>query len=327
MNSANIKISVGMGIIGTQLSKKLLEIRIKSIDKEAIEKADWIAHLAGANLTEGRWNKKRKQLIIESRIKREWKIRVAKIKTAMLLAPQGGGLERMAGPVKKGFGAGQSFSAAIFDMDGVLADNMDYHTRAWELFLKKHAPHLKIDDVKPHYGKTNADLMSFIFGRPLTADEVERYGEEKESLYRQLYATEMAPLPGLLDFLEELRAKKWQAVVATSAPRSNVDFLLDGLHIRRFFDAVIDASQVIRGKPDPEIYLRASRAAGCKPENCIVFEDALSGIEAGRRAGMRVVGVATTLPAVSLTGTALVIKDFREVNVAKLEKLLLRRHF
>jgi beta-phosphoglucomutase len=210
-------------------------------------------------------------------------------------------------------------------MDGVLADNMGYHTKAWELFIRKYAPNLEIGDVTPHYGKTNTDLMSYVFNRRLTPDEVERYGEEKEQLYRELYASGMAPLPGLLDFLRELKEKGRHAVVATSAPKSNVDFLLDGLQIRGFFNAVVDASHVSRGKPDPEIYLKAAARVGCRPEACVVFEDAIAGVEAGRRAGMMVVGVATTLPAERLTGTVLVIRNFYEVNVTRLNELLLLR--
>jgi HAD superfamily hydrolase (TIGR01509 family) len=207
-------------------------------------------------------------------------------------------------------------------MDGVLADNMRYHTKAWDMFIRKYAPRLEIGDVTPHYGKTNADLMSYVFGRRLTPEEVEHYGEEKERLYRELYAASMAPLPGLLDFLRELKEKELRTVVATSAPPSNVDFLLDGLQLRELFDAVIDAGQVTRGKPDPEIYLIAAAKVGCRPEACVVFEDAIAGVEAGRRAGMTVVGVATTLPAERFTGTAFVIKDFREVNVHRLNELL-----
>lgn len=216
--------------------------------------------------------------------------------------------------------------AAIFDMDGVIADNMGYHTRAWELFIRKHAPNLEIADVTPHYGKTNSDLMSYVFGRRLPPAEVDRYGEEKERLYRELYAADMAPLAGLVEFLRELKSEGLHAVVATSAPKSNVDFLLDGLKIRSLFDAVVDAGHVTRGKPDPEIYLRAAAKVGCGPETCAVFEDALAGIEAGRLARMMVIGVATTLPPERLTGTRLVIKDFREVNVARLNELLLKRN-
>jgi beta-phosphoglucomutase family hydrolase len=214
---------------------------------------------------------------------------------------------------------------AIFDMDGVIADNMGFHAQAWELFIRKYAPHLKIQDVTPHYGKTNADLMGFVFGRALTPEEVERYGEEKERFYRGLYSGNMAPLPGLLDLLESLREYGVRTAVATSAPKSNVDFLLDGLGMRAFFDLVIDAAGVKKGKPDPEIYLKSAHRLGCKPAACVVFEDAPAGVEAGRRAGMKVVGVATTLPPDKLPGTDLIIKDFREIDVPRIINLIDQR--
>jgi beta-phosphoglucomutase len=218
------------------------------------------------------------------------------------------------------------FCAAIFDMDGVIADNMVYHTKAWEKFLQKYSPGLEIGDVTSKYGMTNADLMSYVLSRKLTPAEVERYGEEKEALYRELYAADMAPLPGLVDFLQDLRSAGIRAVVATSAPQSNVDFLLDGLKIRPLFDAVVDAGHVNRGKPEPEIYLTAASRVGCRPDACVVFEDAMAGIEAGRRAAMMVIGVATTSPPEKLPGTRLVIKDFREVSVARLNELLFSKN-
>ncbi len=216
----------------------------------------------------------------------------------------------------------QRLCAAIFDMDGVIADNMVYHTKAWERFLQKYSPAMEIGDVTSKYGMTNADLMSHVLSKKLTSAEVDRYGEEKEAIYRELYAPAMAPLPGLVDFLRELRANSMRAVVATSAPQSNVDFLLDGLKLRPLFDAVVDAGHVNRGKPEPEIYLTAASRVGCRPDACVVFEDAMAGIEAGRRAAMMVVGVATTFPPEKLTGTRLVIKDFREVTVARLNDLM-----
>jgi beta-phosphoglucomutase family hydrolase len=215
--------------------------------------------------------------------------------------------------------------AVIFDMDGVIVDNMPHHAKAWEMFLKRHSPDLSIEGVTPHFGKTNKDIMGLIFGRQAAAEEVARWSEEKEGLYREIYAGDMAPLPGLLDLLKTLRKRGVRTVVATSAPKKNVDFVLDGLKIRSWFDAVVDASEVKKGKPDPEIYLAAARKVGCPPEACVVFEDSLAGIQAGLSAGMKVIGVATTLPAERLNGTELVIRDFREVTVVRLERLA-RKH-
>ena len=212
--------------------------------------------------------------------------------------------------------------AVIFDLDGVIVDNMGYHKRAWEIFIKKHNPGLAMEDFSRHFGRTNRDLVPLVFGRTLSEEEVAVYGEEKEALYRRLYAEHIAPLPGLLNFLRELKEKHVRAVIATSAPKKNLDLVLDGLGIRPWFDALVDASEVEKGKPDPEIYLKAAQKVGRAPEVCIVFEDSRAGIQAGLNAGMKVVGVATTLPPEKLSGTHLVISDFREISVARLERLV-----
>ena len=136
------------------------------------------------------------------------------------------------------------FCAAIFDMDGVVADNMAYHTKAWEMFLQKYAPGLKIGDVSSKYGMTNTDLMSFVLSRRLSRAEVERYGEEKEQFYRKIYAADMAPLPGLVDFLREIKASGMRAVVATSAPKSWKKEVFDRVWAISFHDRQVTLTRV-----------------------------------------------------------------------------------
>jgi beta-phosphoglucomutase len=223
------------------------------------------------------------------------------------------------GKVSKRKTASLRACAAIFDMDGVIVDNMRHHARAWEAFLRRRAPGLKIEDVMPHFGKTNRDILRIVLGDRAGFEEVALWSEEKEGLYREIYAAEMTPLPGLLQLLRTLRKRGIRTVIATSAPRINVDFVLDGLKIRSWFDVIVDASEVKLGKPDPEIYLQAARKAGCPPEACVVFEDSLAGIEAGLRAGMKVVGVATTLAAERLKDAEMVIRDFREITLSRPE--------
>jgi beta-phosphoglucomutase len=225
----------------------------------------------------------------------------------------------MPGKVSKRKRASLEACAAIFDMDGVIVDNMRHHAKAWEAFLRRRAPDLRIEAVMPHFGKTNRDILRLVLGDRAGPEEVALWGEEKEGLYREIYAAEMTPLPGLLHLLKTLRKRGIRTIVATSAPGINVDFVLDGLKIRPWFDAVVDASEVKAGKPDPEIYLQAARKAACLPEACVVFEDSLAGIEAGLRAGMKVVGVATTLPAEKLRGAEMVIRDFREITLSRAE--------
>jgi beta-phosphoglucomutase len=213
--------------------------------------------------------------------------------------------------------------AVIFDMDGVIVDNMKYHKKAWEMFLKMHAPEMDVEEFSMHFGKVNKDLLKIVFQREISDEEESRFGEEKEAFYRELYAEDIAPTEGLVGFLKELNENGVKAAVASAAPKINVDFVFEKTGLRQYFDVSIDANDVTRGKPDPEIYLKAAEKLNCHPEACLVFEDSMPGIQAGRNAGMKVIGVATSHPAEILKETELVIKDFTDVNIETVRNYLM----
>ncbi len=200
--------------------------------------------------------------------------------------------------------------AVIFDMDGVLADNNPWHIRAWMEFAAKHGRKITPADVTSRFGCTNQDYISFLFERAVGKEEAEQLGEEKEKLYRELYKKEMKPLAGLVSFIESCHASGIRIGLGTSAPASNAWFVLDGFHIRKYFSVVIDASQISKGKPDPEIYLLASAKLGVPAEKCLVFEDSAFGVEAGKRAGMKVAGVLTSHKPEELKKADLLVHDF-----------------
>ncbi|MBD2752264.1 HAD family hydrolase [Spirosoma validum] len=215
--------------------------------------------------------------------------------------------------------------AALFDMDGVLVDNTDFHVNAWLQFAQKHnRPLTKEQYVENINGHVSADAMAYVFQRPISPGELIVLTEEKEAIYRELYRPHLAPAPGLLDFLNALKEEHVRLAVGTSAPESNVRFTLDGLSLRPYFDAIVDASMIHKGKPDPEIYLTAAKRVGIEPAHCVVFEDALAGIEAGLRAGMKVVALATTHTPDELTdaGVSLIVSDFTDLTPDKVRNLL-----
>ncbi|GAB3774241.1 HAD family hydrolase [Spirosoma horti] len=215
--------------------------------------------------------------------------------------------------------------AALFDMDGVLIANTDFHINAWLQFARQHERPLTRDQYVEHInGRVAADAMAYVFQRPFSSGELITLTEEKEAIYRELYRPYRQPTPGLLDFLTALRAQSVKLAVGTSAPESNVRFTLDELPLRPYFDTVVDASMVHRGKPDPEIYLTAAQRVGIEPGQCVVFEDALAGIEAGLRAGMNVIALATTHTRDELadTGASLVVDDFTELSVDTVRALI-----
>ncbi|MDB5243246.1 MAG: family phosphatase [Spirosoma sp.] len=215
--------------------------------------------------------------------------------------------------------------AALFDMDGVLVDNTEFHINAWLQFAQRHGFPLTKDQYVDHInGRVSADAMAYVFGRPIADDELTTLTEEKESIYRELYAPHLQPTSGLLAFLDKLKAENIKLAVGTSAPVSNVSFTLDGLPLRPYFDVIVDASMIQHGKPNPEIYLTAAQRLGIDPTCCVVFEDALAGIEAGLRAGMTVIALATTHTHAELadTGAALIVDDFTGLTVDAVRALV-----
>jgi beta-phosphoglucomutase len=209
----------------------------------------------------------------------------------------------------------KKIKAAIFDMDGVVVDNHQYHYQAWSEFCHKHHYPLTEEIYRDKFnGKTNKDLFCMIFGE-ISPSQIAQYAAEKEGLYRQLYFPHLAPLKGLLDFLEYLKAQHIKLALGTSAPTENVDFVLDNLRLRQYFEVVVDGTQVERGKPDPQVYQMCVYKLGLEPQQCVVFEDSLAGLESGERAGCRIVAVATSHQAYELKPkTDLVIHDFTEAR-------------
>ncbi len=205
--------------------------------------------------------------------------------------------------------------AALFDMDGVLVDNAAYHQQAWGAFARRLGKPLGPNDYMLHInGRVAAAALNYLLGRAPQPADVQQCVDEVDGLYRELYRPHLAPTPGVLAFLDYLKKRGIRIAVGTSAPAINVGFTLDGLGIRSYFDTVVDATMVSRGKPDPVVYLTAANRLGVEPAHCVVFEDALSGIEAGCRAGMAVVALATTHTPAQLadSGAALIISDFTD---------------
>jgi beta-phosphoglucomutase family hydrolase len=213
--------------------------------------------------------------------------------------------------------------AVIFDMDGVVVDNISYHFDAWRQFAARYSRGLSDDELTRYVnGRVAREVLEYLFRQALTDEEVHRYTEEKEGLYRELYRPHLKPTEGLLPFLETLRTNGISTAVATSAPYSNIDFTLGGTGTRPYFREIVDARHVKRGKPDPEIYLQAASRLGIPPDRCIVIEDALLGVQAGLGAGMKVIGITTTHPAAELSNTHLVINDFHELSLPILKQLV-----
>lgn len=210
-------------------------------------------------------------------------------------------------------------------MDGVLVDNMRIHAEAFDVFYERHGITDRKDVRKELSGLGNDEIMQCLFTPERLAElgGWQALSDEKEAIYRELYAPRIRPAAGLLDFLEALRRSGIVCAVGSSADMRNIRFVFEKCGLASYFQAVVSSEQVTHCKPDPEIYLKAAEALRLRPDECVVFEDARAGIEAGRRAGMKVVALATTLPREELerTTAALVIDDFTQMSVERLQSL------
>ncbi|MFD0749722.1 HAD family hydrolase [Mucilaginibacter calamicampi] len=212
--------------------------------------------------------------------------------------------------------------AVIFDMDGTLVDNTPYHYRTWQVMFEKYG--MGELPVQTYYAEFSGvpvfDTVQRIFS---DRDSVglHQLVNEKETIYQRLYTPHAAPIKGLIAFLDELKQNGIKIAIASSASIHDIDFVLDRIHVRDYFDVIIDGSQVSKGKPNPEIFLKAAAHLQTPPEHCAVIEDSIAGIKAGNGAGMKVIGITTGNTAEKLQPSAMVINDFTALSVKKLAAL------
>jgi beta-phosphoglucomutase len=208
--------------------------------------------------------------------------------------------------------------AFLFDMDGVIVDSNPVHKIALKQFCEKYGHHLSEEQLRTKiYGRTNKDWITNVFGK-LEAAQLKKYADEKETLFRNLYADTIKAVDGLEEFLKLLDRNQTDRAIATSAPIENVDFTLEKTGLRKYFKTILDESFVTKGKPDPEIYLKTAAALNYEPQHCVVIEDSLSGVRAGKLAGCKVVGITTTHTAAELSETDYLIDNFCGLDPKKL---------
>jgi len=191
--------------------------------------------------------------------------------------------------------------AVLWDLDGTLVDSEDYHWQAWRDTMAAEGVTLTYEQFRGTFGQRNDTILRQFLGDAADAARIERVGDAKEILYRDLVQRGgLAPLPGAAEWVRRLHREGWAQAIASSAPRLNIDAVLAVIGLAGEFDAATSAEDVRRGKPDPEVFLVAAARLGVPPARAIVVEDAGAGIEGARRAGMRSIAVVregTALPA------------------------------
>ena len=211
---------------------------------------------------------------------------------------------------------------ALFDWDGVVIDSSAQHEKSWEMLAREIGRPLPEDHFLRGFGMKNEVIIPDILQWTSDRAEIERLSLRKEALYREIIEEEgITPLPGVRELLQTFAARDVPCAVASSTHRKNIETVFDVIGIREFFAAVVTAENVARGKPDPDVFLKSAAALGRAPSSCVVFEDALVGIDAGLAAGAKVVAVATTNPLAALDRAHLAVPSLAALRWDDLAEL------
>jgi beta-phosphoglucomutase len=211
-------------------------------------------------------------------------------------------------------------SGIVFDMDGTLVDNMNFHKKAWFNFLNGHGIPVTDDEFARKNHGIITEIVPRFFPRKLSGDETFRLGREKERIYRELYKPHVKPIEGLKEFLQILQGAGIRMALATAADLENIDFTIDALGIRSYFSAITGSEEVKFGKPNPEVYTLSAHKLQVASADCVAFEDSTAGIESAQLAGMRVVALTTTHNREELApyNPVKIIDNYRQISLNEL---------
>lgn len=208
-------------------------------------------------------------------------------------------------------------------MDGVICHTNPHHAIAFAAFFDRYNVEHSKEEFEQHmYGKHNSYIMSHFFKRPIQGEELAQLEYEKEALFREMYKDKVETIAGYMDFLNQLKEEKFKTAVATSAPKANMDLIVDALKLEDKMESMMASENVTLHKPHPEVYLKSAENLVVEPSHCLVFEDSFSGITAGLNAGMKVVAVLSSHKKEELPACSYYIDDYTQIDVQKVWDIL-----
>ena len=180
----------------------------------------------------------------------------------------------------------------LWDLDGTLVDSGDFHFQSWQTVMAREGTTLSRETFQQSFGQKNDQILRTWLGASATMEKIRQVGDDKEAEYRRLArAHGLTPLPGAREWVARLREHGWRQAIASSAPRQNIDVMLELIGLAKAFNVIVSAEDVTLGKPDPQVFLTAAERLGVATSRAVVVEDAAAGVEAARRGGMKVIGV------------------------------------
>jgi len=202
----------------------------------------------------------------------------------------------------------------VFDLDGVLVDTGPFHKQSWYDLAAKEGFDMSDELFYSTFGMQNYAIIPVLAGRQVPAEEIERMSEWKERRYRELIADKLELMEGARELLEDLKSNGFLLAIGSSAPRANLDVVLKCCNIFDYFNACVTGEDVRNSKPAPDTFLKAAEKLKLPPQRCVVIEDSVPGIQAGKAAGMAVVAITTTRNRRDIKDADKIIDSFTELR-------------
>lgn len=209
----------------------------------------------------------------------------------------------------------------LWDLDGTIVDTFEAHYQSWEIVLPEYGIPFTPEKYRRSFGMTNTGVLSVFMDGPADRELVDTIAERKEEAFREVLRGHVHAHPGVREWLERLQSWGARQALASSAPQANIDLMLDELGIRPYFAAVVSGAD-LPSKPAPAVFLKAADCLGLPPRRCVVFEDAVAGVQAAKRGGMACVAVTTTNPADLLQEADLVVDRLTQLTEEAFSGLL-----
>jgi beta-phosphoglucomutase len=210
----------------------------------------------------------------------------------------------------------------IFDLDGVLVDTGHAHKQSWYDLADKEGFSMTDDFFYSTFGMQNYQIIPMLLGRDTQSDEVCRLSDWKEQRYREIIAENLIPAEGAESLLCDLKNEDFLLAVGSSAPPANLELVLAKTNLKDYFDAYVTGQDVINGKPAPDTFLKAAEKLSLDAESCVVIEDSVQGIEAGKAAGMPVVAIKTTRSRADLYRADIIVDSLAQLQAQHFVELL-----
>lgn len=214
----------------------------------------------------------------------------------------------------------------IFDLDGVLVDTGEFHRQAWYALAEQEGFDMSDELFYSTFGMQNYQILPMLAGRPLSAEQIDYLSKWKEQRYRELIADKLVLSQPVKALIEDLKSRDFLLAIGSSAPKANLDFILNHLHIRSYFNAYVTCEDVSKSKPAPDTFLKAAEKLSLPPRRCVVVEDAVQGVEAARSAGMAVVAITATRKRTDLAQADIIVDSLAELKAEDFIKLLTFRN-